>query len=78
MSLLKTGVAALALTAFAVVPAQACSWGKTAKAESKMTLAETDKVPQVDTDVAIATNDLSDEFLQEKIILPVPEDKPAE
>lgn len=76
MHLLKTGVAALALTAFAVVPAQACSWGKTAKAEDKMTVAETSTVPQVDTDVAIATNDLSEDILTEEIVLP--EDKPAE
>jgi len=78
MQLLKSGVAALALTAFAVVPAQACSWGKTAKAEDKMTVAETEEVPQVDTDVAIATNDMSDETLNEQIILPVPGDRPAE
>lgn len=78
MRLLTSGVTALALTAFAVVPAQACSWGKTAKAEDKMTVAETATVPQVDTDVSIATNDLSDEVLKEQIVLPVPGETPAE
>lgn len=76
MHLLKSGVAVLALTAFAVVPAQACSWNKTAKAEDKMTVADTADVPQIDTDVAIATNDLSNDVLAEQIILP--EDKTAE
>lgn len=76
MHLLKSGVAVLALTAFAAAPAQACPWDKTAKAEDQMTVAETATVPQVDTDVAIATNDLSDDILTEPIILP--ESKPAE
>ncbi|MCK7613405.1 hypothetical protein [Roseibium sediminicola] len=76
MHLLKSGVAVLALTAFAVVPAQACSWNKTAKAEDKMTVAQTDSIPQIDADVAIATNDLSDDALTEQIVLP--EDTPAE
>lgn len=78
MRFLSTGVAALALTAFAIVPAQACSWNKTAKAEDKMTVAETLTAPQIDTDVAVATNDLSDQILSEEILLPQPEEKPAE
>ncbi|QFT34716.1 hypothetical protein K1718_26585 [Roseibium porphyridii] len=77
MRLLSTGVAALALTAFAIVPASACSWGKTAKSKN-MTVADTTVIPEVDTDVSIATNDLSDETLEEAIVLPVPGDKPAE
>ena len=76
MHLLKSGVAVLALTAFAVVPAQACSWNKTASVEDKMTVADTADVPQIDTDVAIATNDLSNDVLAEQIILP--EHKTAE
>jgi len=78
MRYLKSSVAALALVAFAAVPAQACSWGKTAKAENKMTVADTTIVPPVGETVAVATNDLSDEVLAEEIILPQPEEKPAE
>jgi len=78
MQYLKTSVAALGLIAFAAVPAQACSWGKTAKAEDKMTVADTTTVPQVDEIVAVATNDLSDDTLAEEIILPQPEETPAE
>ncbi|GAB4517020.1 MAG: hypothetical protein Tsb0019_16630 [Roseibium sp.] len=78
MRLLSTAVAAIAVSAFTIVPASACAWNKTAKVKDKMTVAETAIVPQVDTDVAIATNDLSDEILKEEILLPVPEDKPAD
>ena len=78
MRLMSTGVAALALTAFAIVPAQACSWNKTAKADTKMTVAETLVVPQTESDVAIATNDLSTEVLSDQTVLPLPEEKPAE
>lgn len=78
MRLLSTGVAAIAVTAFAIAPASACSWGKTAKAKEKMTVADVSVVPQVDMDVSIATNDLSDEILREELILPVPADKPAD
>ncbi|CTQ54562.1 hypothetical protein LP7551_03096 [Roseibium album] len=75
---LKTGVAALALTAFAIAPAGACSFGKSAQVKPKMTVADTAVVPQVDTDVSIATNDLSDKAVSGKIILPVPQDKPTD
>ncbi len=78
MRLISTAIAGLALTAFAIVPASACSWGKTAQADDNMTVADTAIVPEVDTDIAIATNDLSDEVTQEEIILPVPEEAPAE
>jgi hypothetical protein len=78
MRLLSTGVAALAVTAFAIVPVDACSYGKSAKVKSKMTVADTTVVPQVDTDVSVATNDLSDEAVAGKLILPVPGEKPAE
>ncbi|WP_422374340.1 hypothetical protein [Roseibium sp.] len=78
MRFLSTGVAALALTAFAIVPAQACSWNKSAKAEDKMTVAETLTAPQIDADVAVATNDLSDQVLSEQILLPQPAEKPSE
>lgn len=77
MRFLSTVVAALALVALAIVPASACSWGKSAKAK-QMTVADTTAVPQIDTDISIATNDLSDEILQEIPPLPIPEDKPAE
>ncbi|MEO9526673.1 hypothetical protein [Roseibium sp.] len=78
MRLLSTSVAAIALAAFAIAPANACSWGKSAKAKEKMTVADTMIVPQVETDVAIATNDLSDDILKEEIILPTPGEKPVE
>ncbi|PVB61360.1 hypothetical protein DCO57_12600 [Labrenzia sp. 011] len=75
---MTTGIAALALTAFAGVPAIACSWDKTAKAEQKITVAEAVTPLQYDSDVAIATNDLSDETLRKMTVLPVPGEKPAE
>ncbi len=78
MRILSTVVAALAISAFAFAPANACSWGKTAKAKTEMTVADTTLVPQVDTDVSIATNDLSDETIREMTVLPLPAEKPAE
>ncbi|POF34074.1 hypothetical protein [Roseibium marinum] len=78
MRLLTTGIAALALTAFAVAPASACPWDKTAQAKQKMTVAEVTTLPQFDTEAAIATNDLSDETLRKMSVLPVPGEKPAE
>ncbi|MHA7775069.1 hypothetical protein [Roseibium sp. M-1] len=78
MRLLNTGVAALALTTLTVLPASACPWDKTAQADNNMTVAETVVVPDIDTDVAIATNDISDAVLPEATVLPVPGDKPAE
>lgn len=78
MRLISTAIAGLAIAAFAIAPAQACSWGKTAKADENMTVADTSIVPEVDTDVAIATNDLSVEVTQEEVILPVPEEAPTE
>lgn len=78
MRLLKPAIAALALTAFAILPANACSWHKSAKAEEKMSVAETIAVPEVDTDVSTATNDLTDELLEGTVVLPVPGEEPAE
>lgn len=77
MRLLKTGIAALALAAFAIAPASACSWHKTAKAKEKMSVAETTVIPDADGDVSIATNDLRDGILKKRPILPAGE-KPAE
>lgn len=70
MRLLTTGLAALAVCAFTFAPAQACSWGKTASS-GKMTVADTSTVPE--TDVSIATNDLSDEVIKEVL---APKDTP--
>ncbi|MCX2724401.1 hypothetical protein [Roseibium salinum] len=78
MRLLKTAIAALALTAFAILPANACSLHKSAKAKEKMSVAETIVVPDVDTDVSTATNDLTDDVVKGTIILPAPGEKPAE
>ncbi|MEE4014022.1 hypothetical protein V1T76_18295 [Roseibium sp. FZY0029] len=69
MRLLSTGIAALAVTAFAIAPAAACSWNKTAKAK-QMTVAETPVLPDTGSDVAIATNDLSDAIVNESVIQP--------
>ncbi|MCV0424480.1 MAG: hypothetical protein K5905_03325 [Roseibium sp.] len=77
MRLLSTAVAALALTALAIAPASACSWGKSAKAK-QTTVADTTVVPDLDTDISIATNDIGDDVLEDIIVLPVPADKPAE
>lgn len=78
MRLLSIGLSAGAILAFAIVPASACSFGKTAKVKPKMTVADTAVIPQVETDVSIATNDLSDEVVSEKALLPIPGEKPAE
>lgn len=76
MRLLSAGVSALALTAFAIVPASACSWGKTAKTKD-MTVAETAILPTADENVSIATNDLSEEALKEMNLLVEPVEEPA-
>ncbi|WP_420412453.1 hypothetical protein [Roseibium sp.] len=75
MRLLTSGLAALAVCAFAVAPAHACSWGKTASS-GKMTVAETSTVPE--TDVSIATNDLSEETLKEVIVPTETPETPAD
>ncbi|TYC79973.1 hypothetical protein FMN63_01645 [Stappia sp. BW2] len=69
MRLLSTGIAALAVTAFAIAPAAACSWNKSAQAK-QMTVAETPVLPETGSDVAIATNDLSDAIVNESVIQP--------
>ncbi|MGS4986647.1 hypothetical protein ACVDG9_01705 [Roseibium sp. RP-7] len=69
MRLLSTGIAALAVTAFAIAPAAACSWNKTAQSK-QMTVAETPVLPDTDSDVAIATNDLSNAIVSETVIQP--------
>jgi hypothetical protein len=75
---MNTCMAALALTALTIVPANACTWEKTAQAKQKMTVAETTVVPDIDTDVAIATNDISDANSPAGTVLPVPGEMPAE
>lgn len=76
MRILSTGLAALALISLATVPAAACSWGKTAKADTKMTVAEMPIAPDAGASISIATNDISDEMLKETELLPRPTDKP--
>ncbi|MEP0234687.1 MAG: hypothetical protein ABJP02_07025 [Parasphingorhabdus sp.] len=63
---LKTSVAAFALAAFAVSPALACEWSKSAKTKTKMTVAQTTEVPEV----AIATNDLPMEVTSNITVIP--------
>lgn len=72
MRLLTTGIAALAVSAFAVAPAYACSWGKTASKDN-YTVADTSDIPETDMSVSIATNDLSEDTIKK---LTVPEDNP--
>lgn len=72
MRLLTTGLAALAVSAFAIAPVYACSWGKTAS-KGDYTVADTSEVPATDMSVSIATNDLSDEAVEQ---LTVPEETP--
>lgn len=78
MRLMSTGITALALTAFAIIPASACPWGKTAEATQDMTVADTTVVPRVESDVSIATNDLSDEALRDVILQPEAAEEPTE
>lgn len=77
MRFLGTLSAALALSAFAVAPASACPFGASAELKKDMTVADTTVVPEVDQDVAIATNDLR-EPLEEDLVDTLSEDTPAE
>ncbi len=63
MHLLTKTAAILAAGIFAIAQAQACPWSKSASAED-MTVADTLIAPDMDTDVSIATNDLSDEAIK--------------
>ncbi|GGB47468.1 hypothetical protein GCM10011316_19510 [Roseibium aquae] len=74
MRVLSLTLAVLASSAFAIVPASACSWGKTAS-KDKMTVAE---IPTVkDGDVAVATNDLSDALIKSMTDTKKPIETPA-
>ncbi|WP_417688446.1 hypothetical protein [Roseibium sp.] len=73
MRVMTAVIAALGVTALVSAPASACEWAKTAKAKSKMTVAQTDF-----SDVAIATNDLPDDAVKTPLILPEPESGKAE
>lgn len=76
MRILTTFLSTIAVNAFAIAPAAACTWDKTASVKKKMTVAQAPFAGTPD-DVAIGTNDLSDKVLQEEILLPVPGDKPT-
>ena len=72
MQKLTFGVTALAFSAFAIAPAMACSWDKTAGySKPNMTVAEAPVVLKDGTEVAIATNDLSEEAISEAVLLPL-------
>ncbi len=73
MRVLSLAVTGAALLGFAIAPASACEWMKSAK--SNMTVVET--VPET-PDVSVATNDLAPEILEEVTTAPQPEEKPAE
>lgn len=74
MRVLSLTLAAFALSAFALVPASACEWMKSAQKDG---LSITQSEP-VAADISIATNDLSEGALEEMTILPVPDTKPTE
>lgn len=75
MRVLSLTLATLATSAVAIVPATACSWMKTAEKEN-MTVVD---VPTVEKgDVAIATNDLSDEAIKNMTVKPLPKETAAE
>lgn len=74
MRFLSTTLAAVSLAAFAIAPANACPWSKTSEVKTDMTVAEAVPGSQDDTDVSIATNDLSDDL----VLQPVPAEKPTE
>ncbi|MES0883241.1 hypothetical protein [Roseibium sp. SCP14] len=77
MRLMSILFSALALIAFLIAPASACSWSKSADSQ-QMTVADVSEVPQTGADISLATNDLSDDVLLEVSPLPVPVEKPAE
>lgn len=77
MRFLGTLSTALALSAFALAPASACPWAKTTEMKTDMTVADATVFPDVDQDVAIATNDLR-EPLAKDLIETLPEDTQAE
>lgn len=74
MRVLSLTLAAFAISAFAVAPASACEWMKSAQKDD---LSITQSEP-VAADISIATNDLSDGALEEMTLLPVPDTQPAE
>lgn len=74
MRVLSLSVAALAVSAFAIAPASACAWMKSAESTNQ-TVVET--VPET-PDVSIATNDLSEAVLKEVTAEPSADEKPAE
>jgi len=59
-----------AVSAFAIAPASACSWMKSAEADDQMTVVQT--LPTTVEDVAVATNDLDIEApASPALLLPV-------
>ncbi|MEM9634225.1 MAG: hypothetical protein AAGA50_23045 [Pseudomonadota bacterium] len=77
MRLVSILISALALIALVIAPASACPWSKSADSQ-QMTVADISEVPQVDSDISLATNDLSDEVLLETAPLPAPMEEPTE
>jgi len=74
MRVLSPTLAAFAISAFALAPASACEWMKSAQKDG---LSITQSEP-VAADISIATNDLSESVVKEMTTLPVPDTKAAE
>lgn len=74
MRVLSLSVAALAVSAFAIAPASACEWMKSAESANQTVVEVLPETP----DISIATNDLSDEVLNEVTLEPVTDETPAE
>ncbi|MTI44592.1 hypothetical protein JM93_02458 [Roseibium hamelinense] len=75
MRILSLTLAVIATSAFAIAPASACSWMKSAESE-KITVATAPTAD--DSNVSIATNDLSVETIKEMAIMPEAAEAPAE
>lgn len=74
MRLLSSLVLASAVSAFAIVPASACSFMKSAESDDQMTVVKT--LPKTVEDVAIATNDIDIEApASPALLLPIDGEK---
>jgi hypothetical protein len=74
MRVLSLTLSALAVSAFAIAPAAACEWMKSAESTNQTVV---EVVPET-TDVSIATNDLSEAVLKEVAAETAADDKAAE
>lgn len=74
MRVLSLTLSALAVSAFAIAPANACEWMKSAESTNQTVVEVVPETP----DVSIATNDLSEAVLKEVTAEQTADETPAE